>query len=574
MTFFSTPRSKTHKVTDRVQASFIDILYDHTQYLSNHNGRIAEPIPGSGKTVAIVGSGPAGLLAAYQLKQVGIDVTVLEADPYRYGGRIDSYKPIAEETAIFEMGAMRVPPAEKIFGYYANQFGMQGGEFPDPGKVDTDIIFQGVKYSWQANQPPPEIFATVSKSWDAFVQTLDPLVELLKEGSGTSFQQALQLWQVLINPQAGAGQVAFSNMSFYDGLVYLFVNNYSRYGLTQPWTRHEFELFAALGLGSGGFGSLYQVNFAEIVRLMVNGLESNQQFYPVGLERLTEGFANTETGCGRVKDCIQYGSVVTRVTTPEGAGGKVLVDINGDRSQHYDAVIVTITNRAMQVDMGITLPDRQGCLLLPPVLPVECNTGIQQLHLMNSSKLFVLTRSKFWATDPAQHFPQNIQTDGLVRGLYCLDYPGTDHGVVLVSYTWGDDSTKYIAIKDPAVRLAHLLRSLREYAPEFVDRLQAETMAEHTRLVDWQDREHYYGAFKLNYPGQDYYNQQLYYQFSKSNNAIYLAGDSVSWSGGWIEGALQTGMNAAAAVVNQFNPENLYPDNPMVQATQADQYRY
>lgn len=573
MTFFTTPRSKTRKATDSVQASFIDILYDHTRYLNDHNGRIAEAIPDSGKTVAVIGSGPAGLLAAFQLKQLGIDVTVFEADPYRYGGRIYSYRPIAEETAIFEMGAMRVPPAEKIFGYYANQFGMQGGEFPDPGKVNTDIIFQGVKYSWQANEAPPAIFATVSKSWDAFVKTLDPLVELLKEGTDSSFQQAMQQWQAMINPQSGAG-VAFSNISFYDGLVYLFVDNYSQFGLTQPWTRHEFELFAALGLGSGGFGSLYQVNFSEIVRLMVNGLESNQQFYPVGLERLTEGFANTDTGYGRVKDCIVYSSVVTRVTTPGGAGAKVRVEINGDRAREFDAVIVTVTNRAMQVDLGITLPDRQGCLLLPPVLPTECNTGIQQLHLMNSSKLFVLTRSKFWATEPSQNFPQNIQTDGLVRGLYCLDYPGTAHGVVLVSYTWGDDSTKYIAIKDPAVRLAHLLRSLREYAPEFVDRLQAEVMAEHTRLIDWQDQEHYYGAFKLNYPGQDFYNQQLYYQFTRSNNGIYLAGDSVSWSGGWIEGALQTGMNAAAAVVHQLKPENLYPNNPMIQSSQASQYQY
>lgn len=574
MTFFSTPRSKTRKANDRVQASFIDILYDHTQYLSDHNGRIAEPLPEAGKSVAIVGSGPAGLLAAFQLKQLGIAVTIFEADPFRYGGRIYSYKPIAGDSAIFELGAMRVPPAEKIFVYYANGFGMQGGEFPDPGKVDTDIIFQGINYSWLANQPPPTIFATVSKSWDAFVKTLDPLVELLKEGTGASFQQALQQWQQLINPQAGAGQVAFSNISFYEGLVYLFVDNYSRYGLSQPWTRHEFELFAALGLGSGGFGSLYQVNFAEIVRLMVNGLETNLQFYPEGLERLTEGFANAETGYGKVRDCIQYGSTITGVTSQGGAGGKVRVEINSEYAREFDAVIVTITNRAMQVDMGITLPHSQGCLRFPPVLNQECNTGIQQLHLMNSSKLFVLTRSKFWATDPAQHFPQNIQTDGLVRGLYCLDYPGTDHGVVLVSYTWGDDSTKYIAIKDPAARLAHLLRSLKEYAPAFVERLQAEIIAEHTHLVDWQDREHYYGAFKLNYPGQDYYNQQLYYQFSQSNNGIYLAGDSISWSGGWIEGALQTGMNAAAAVVHQFKPENLYPGNPMVQAAQANQYHY
>ena len=71
-------------------------------------------------------------------------------------------------------------------------------------------------------------------------------------------------------------------------------------------------------------------------------------------------------------------------------------------------------------------------------------------------------------------------------------------------------------------------------------------------MIDWQDTPHYYGAFKLNYPGQDVLNQRLYYQFLDDDTNIYLAGDSISFSGGWIEGALQTGMNAAAAVVHSI----------------------
>lgn len=573
MPFFTTPRSNTDQAIDRVQASFIDILYDHEQYLRKHNGLIAKPIPNTGKKVAIVGSGPAGLVAAFQLLQLGIDVTVFEADKCRYGGRVYSYRPIASEAAIFELGAMRVPPSEKIFNYYARAFGMQGGDFPDPGKVNTDIIFEGTNYPWSANQPPPDIFATVSKSWDAFVETLNPLANMLKEGSASSFQQALKDWQTLINPGGDSGP-AFSNISFYDGLVYLFVDQYQQYGLQKPWSRNEFELFAALGLGSGGFGSLYQVNFAEIVRLIVNGLETNQQFYPGGLERLVEGFATTDTGYGRVRDRIQYGNAVTCVTVNPNGFGKARVEIDHNAVYEFDAVIVATTNRAMQVDMGLTLPRRQDGRLDPTPLSQDCNTSIRQLHLMNSSKLFVLTRSKFWSVDASRNFPQNIQTDGLVRGLYCLDYPGTELGVVLVSYTWGDDSTKYIAIKDPNERLAHLVRSLRPFVPEFTDALMKEVMPEHTRLIDWQEQGHYYGAFKLNYPGQDFYNQQLYYQFARTTNGIYLAGDSISWSGGWIEGALQTGMNAAAAVVNQFKPEALFDNNPMMQASQATQYNY
>src|ERR1700737_2930733 len=48
----------------------------------------------SGKTVAIIGAGPAGLTAAYLLSKEGLPVTVIEADPGLVGGiaRTASYK--------------------------------------------------------------------------------------------------------------------------------------------------------------------------------------------------------------------------------------------------------------------------------------------------------------------------------------------------------------------------------------------------------------------------------------------------------------------------------------------------
>jgi tryptophan 2-monooxygenase len=112
------------------------------------------------------------------------------------------------------------------------------------------------------------------------------------------------------------------------------------------------------------------------------------------------------------------------------------------------------------------------------------------------------------------------------------------------------------------------MRSLSPYpdlAP-FVSELQSTVMPQYTTLVDWQDQKQYYGAFKLNYPGQDPLNQTLYYQFLSSQNGVFLAGDSVGWCGGWIEGALQTGMNAAAAIVQRFcGASGLAPNNPMTQ---------
>ena len=120
---------------------------------------------------------------------------------------------------------------------------------------------------------------------------------------------------------------------------------------------------------------------------------------------------------------------------------------------------------------------------------------------MNSSKLFVLTKNKFWQ-DPNRYLPANIQSDTLFRGLYCLDYhPGTgmDGGYwrrARQLYTWGDDSSKYLAVKDPHERLQMLLRSLQPCAADFAAALEDAIVPDTVKLIDWQDQRGYYGSFK------------------------------------------------------------------------------
>jgi tryptophan 2-monooxygenase len=562
MSFFVT-RKSAEPSADPIPLTYVDILYDHAGYLRANNGVLGSGSL-SGKAIAVIGAGPAGLTAAYLLMQMGAGVTIFE-ESSRAGGRVYSLNPIQGDAAIFEMGAMRVPPSEQLFQYFTGLFGVQpGGQFPDPGKVFTQIVFENQTYNWQPGDPPPSIFTAVNAAWDSLAGSFAAITQDL--ANPANFASAQAAWQSLIyNATAPGPEQGYSTISFYQGLVQAFVENYATYRLSQPWGPKEFALFGALGVGSGGFGPLYQVNFAEIIRLVVNGLESNQQFYPGGLGALINGFLNSTPGGGQpIGQAIAFGTPVTGVQSV--GGGQVQVSYGGANpgQVQYDAVVIATTTRSMQVDMGLTDPPAT-----PPVLGADQNTAIREIHLMNSSKLFVLTQSKFWLQGG---LPANIQTDGLVRGLYCLDYgPNTNYGVVLISYTWGDDSTKCIAIKDPQARLNILLNSLQAGVPAFVNALVPQILPQYTTLIDWQEELGYYGAFKLNYPGQDPLNQNLYYQFLQSNNGIYLAGDSVGWCGGWIEGALQTGMNAAAAVAQQLGGV-LFPNNPMTQ--NPAQYQY
>jgi tryptophan 2-monooxygenase len=104
--------------------------------------------------------------------------------------------------------------------------------------------------------------------------------------------------------------------------------------------------------------------------------------------------------------------------------------------------------------------------------------------------------------------------------------------------------------------------------------------------IDWQNSEksesasnYAYGAFKLNLPGQEQMcsNAFFNFQFPLGNGIntppIIFCGDSFSWAGGWVEGALTTAVNAACGILEVFDSSSLKDGNPM-ENIQSTQYRY
>jgi len=247
-------------------------------------------------------------------------------------------------------------------------------------------------------------------------------------------------------------------------------------------------------------------------------------------------------------DAIRYRSRVTAIDLHQDQPQVTWCDRQGTpHRQQFPAVIVAIPTRAME---------RLGLTLSSPGIPVvneAVKVAIRNLHTTNSSKLFIRTATKFWLDDPT--LPQNIQTDELPRGVYALDYPRPynpeDNGVILISYTWEDDSSKLLAL-DKHERLQRFRQAIANVSPKFADHLQPLQGEDDILCIDWEVESGYQGAFKLQYPGQDAHLHALYYQFQtalspESDRGVYLAGDGVSWAGGWMEGALTTGINSACA---------------------------
>ena len=81
-----------------------------------------------------------------------------------------------------------------------------------------------------------------------------------------------------------ASSTEYAGTSFYQALVE---------GIPQ-WRPEDRNAFGALGIGSGGFGPLYDVGFLEMLRLIVNQLEVDQLGLEGGISGLTRGFLTTQ----------------------------------------------------------------------------------------------------------------------------------------------------------------------------------------------------------------------------------------------------------------------------------------
>ena len=560
MTFVPNLRTKPPG-EDYVQSK-IDVLVNYHDVLvvAETAGSLVTGIDDPGAyNVAVVGTGPAGIVAAYELLRLGVNVDIFSTDraTHRYG-RCWSHPFPDNEEYLAEMGAMRFPPSETGLFYYLAKFGIDyNADFPDPGKVDTLLYLDGQAFEWKAHQSAPALFATVTAGLEALINedtvladgtVLRSPVTISGYMNAGDFNASLSAWQAWID--------RFEHLSFGAGLSVVFQLNPNPPGGT-PWTDDDMAVFGTIGVGSGGFGPLYSVQFLEIVRLFVNELETDQQFVPTGIASVFDAMAETKIDGVSVLDGHKNENIV-RVEYDWDASGVMKLTSNVDAVRNYDRVVWAAPKWASHANTNLV--EFLNEIIQPIFVPGEPNvaSAVKAMHTINSSKAFVLTEDKFWLKNTA--LPANIQSDTLIRGLYCLDYTPDEspdgRGVVLISYTWQDDSAKQIAL--PAAneaRIKRLVEDVKQIDSDFASHLVPldGDYDKNTIFIDWMTEPNYHGAFKLNHPKQDLLLQRAFSFYLRASAEygdpyIYLAGDDVSFSGGWSEGAIETAINAVSAV--------------------------
>lgn len=563
---------------------------DYVAWLAGSGAAIADVPDASGRKVAVVGSGAAGLAAAYELLRCGLDVTVFEATD-RIGGRLFSSPSSTGDGNLFEMGAMRFTPSERVLHHYCDVLNAGGadiqfddGPFPDPGDGDlTYIAFQGQTYVYVPGGSTdgfPPSYTTVNAGWAAF------MADGFTSADGTiKLAGASGITELLATP-GNAGEVtaawqayvdAFGNASLYEAMVRIFTDPNAPGG--KRWEPLDFEFFGALGTGFGGFGPLFPIGFLDIIRFVIDAVDSDQHELLTGVESIVQGFLQLSIplpggGTTTIGERVVTSMPVTAITTN---GAQAELTLASGEVGIFDRVVVATSHRSMELTMGLGA-SQDGAPLAESVAD-----AVRRLHLEDSSKVFVEC-SDFWNDQRPgsdQTWPRNVVGDTILRNLYALTYPAApEHtGALLFSYTWADDSLKQQTFTDPEARLGLLLRDLQTIDPAFAETVVAAIDPATVQVIDWQAEPYFFGAFKLNQPGQDPYVQDLFYDFLKAqeggpDSLVYLAGDSIGFLGGWVENALETGALAAAGVAVSLGGKLTNEADGPFQRLNRDAYDY
>ena len=173
-----------------------------------------------------------------------------------------------------------------------------------------------------------------------------------------------------------------------------------------------------------------------------------------------------------------------------------------------------------------------------PELSHAKRRAIRQLNYHASTKVLFQVRERIWETDDGIDGGATV-TDLPVRRLnYPPPDPTTSRGVLLASYTWGQDALQWGAM-DEETRLEEALDDVARIHPRI--REVYETGASHAWYGDRWAR----GAFALFAPGQQ---SELQEDIVRPEGRILFAGEHCSLYHAWIQGALESGIRAARQI--------------------------
>lgn len=512
-----------------------DFPFDYLRWIESPAGVARLPDAAQDASVAIVGAGLAGLVAAFELCKIGFRPIVYESG--WIGGRLRSHQfDGVDSDVVAELGGMRFPATATLFWHYAqNLLGLERKPFPNPTSPAagcTTIELLGKRYHGNNLGDFPIIFQDIMTAWMSSLERDGKWKKLKAAWSADDVRLVKDVWNDLVRH--------WDDRSFYDFLC----NSQDFKNLPYEYK----EVFGQIGFGTGGWDSDFQNTMLEIFRVVFSGFDSDQYLIVGGAQQVPLGLWSTPCAVdgSSIKDRNHgspHGKVKKIYRNPDTK--KLVVENEWGISEEYSAVLVTCQSWLLttSIDVEETLfSDRLWMAL-------------DRTRYMQSSKTFVLVDRPFWKAENGELGSSLAVTlsDRLTRGTYLFDSGPNKPAVICLTYSWMGDALKVLPLSiEQRTQLS--LSALKKMHPNVcIERhIKSRPVS-----ISWELEENFLGAFKGALPGHYRYNRIMYTHFwqeelPKEEQGIFLAGDDVSWTPGWAEGAIHTALNAVWGIIRHF----------------------
>ena len=458
----------------------------------------------------------------------------------RLGGRLRSQVFQGADGIIAELGGMRFPISSTSFYHYADLTGLERKPFPNPldaASPSTMIDLEGEISYIESPEDLPPLLREVQHAWAAALEAgadFGALQQAIRSRDLTSLKQIwnrlVPLWDERTFYDFVASAKAFQNLSF----------------------RHR-EVFGQVGFGTGGWDSDFPNSMLEILRVVATGLDDEQQLIVGGVEQLPRRLWTqapkqiAHWPAGTSLNSLHGGAPRPGVIRlARASADRIAVTDRWGDTRLYPAVLATCQSWLLTTSISTS----------EELFSQKLWMALDRTRYMQSSKTFVMVDRPFWRDrDPItnRYRMSTTLSDRLTRGTYLFDNGADKPGVICLSYSWMSDAMKVLPLSaDQRVNL--MLNALKAIYPDL-------DLAKHIIgdpiTVSWENDPGFLGAFKGALPGHYRYNRRMYCQFMQDSlppaeRGIFLAGDDISWTPAWAEGAVQTALNAVWGIMHHF----------------------
>lgn len=467
-----------------------------------------------GASVLVLGAGIAGMVAAFELRNAGYRVQVLEYN-HRAGGRVmslrggDTYTELGGETQHCQFdeglyinpGPWRLPHHHHGILGYCRRLGVPLENF-------VQCNYNAYLHSAQAFGGKPQRMRAVKADYQGHVAEL-----LAKATQGGALDAPLS---------AQDQEILLASLQWWGALDQDY--RYAPSNFSSERRGYDKDPGGGLGgrpvfsrpigvsdlLGAGLWGSLPIADLYEMQGTLMQ---------PVGgMDRIAQAFARELDGL------IRFNARVVEIRQ-DGGGVRAIYEDTGDAGRHHEA----------RADWCVcTIP-----LSILGQIPMDVGSAMTQainaVPYASAVKVGLQFKRRFWEED--EHIYGGITYTDLPIGN--ISYPSHGYhdggkGVLLGGYLWGPDAMRFTSMS-PAERVQAAVAQGRQIHPQYDAEFDSGVS------VAWHRSPFTHGCFGL---WTDQTRERHYDDLCAFDGRIVLAGEHASFLPAWQEGAVTSAHDA------------------------------